>query len=109
MKDVPVLGSWLNVGPFEINGGNEVINNQLYQLNDSGIYSVTAGPSSRRIIDFSDIESSMGMIPTGQSGNPFSPFYDNLAEKFIDNEFVKLLMNSSEIRDNSSLLRFSPK
>jgi penicillin amidase len=108
MKDVPVLGSWLNVGPFEINGGNEVINNQLYQLNDSGIYSVTAGPSSRRIIDFSDIENSMGMVPTGQSGNPFSPFYDNLAEKFVDNEFVKLLMNPSEIREKSSLLRFNP-
>ena len=95
MKDVPVLGSWLNVGPFPISGGNEVLNNQLYHVDDSGIYAVNAGPSSRRIIDFSDVANSKGMIPTGQSGNPFSPFYDNMAEYFVENKMVTLYMDKS--------------
>ena len=109
MKDVPVLGSLLNVGPFEISGGNEVINNQLFKLDDSGVYSVNAGPSSRRIIDFSDIEQSLGMIPTGQSGNPWSPYYDNTKELFVENEFYTMLLNQEQIHRESSLLMLHPK
>jgi len=109
MKDVPLLGSLLNVGPFEISGGNEVINNQLFKLDDSGIYPVNAGPSSRRIIDFSDIEESLGMIPTGQSGNPWSPYYDNTKELFVENEFYTMLLNQEQIHRESTLLVLNPK
>ena len=61
-----------NVGPFSMDGGNEVINNQLFTLNETGIYKVKAGPSTRRVIDFSNIENSVSILPTGQSGNIFS-------------------------------------
>lgn len=109
MKDVPLLGSLLDVGPFEISGGNEVINNQLYKLDDSGLYPVNAGPSSRRIIDFSNIEQSLGMIPTGQSGNPWSPYYDNTKELFVNNEFYTMLLNQEQIHRESTLLVLNPK
>ena len=39
-----------NVGPFSMDGGNEVINNQLFTLNETGIYKVKAGPSTRCLL-----------------------------------------------------------
>jgi penicillin amidase len=32
------------------------------------------------VIDFSDIENSWNVLPTGQSGNPLSPHYNDQAE-----------------------------
>ena len=57
-----------NVGPFHVMGGDEVINNQAFPMNKEGHYKVTYGPAMRRIVDFSDIENSFSVLPTGQSG-----------------------------------------
>jgi penicillin amidase len=37
------------------------------------------------------------MIATGQSGNPFSPFYGNLAEAWRDGIYLKLDGRPEEI------------
>ncbi len=104
-----VLRKVFNVGPFETIGGNEVINNQIFQLDSTGIYKITAGPSTRRVIDFSDIENSLGILPTGQSGNVFSPHYKDQAQKFVDGEFVKMNLNESAIKQSKNVLVLKPK
>lgn len=107
---VKALRSFFNVGPFPVNGSREVINNMGFPYTDNGFYKVDSGPSTRRIIDFSDIENSMSILPTGQSGNPFSPHYKDQAEMFIKGEFRKMMMNKKEIEATSSnLLVFKPK
>ena len=106
---VAALRPFFNVGPFPIQGTREVINNLAFNYDDTGMYAVTAGPSTRRIIDFSDIENSMSILPTGQSGNPFSEHYDDQAEMYVKGEFRKMMMNEKEIKDTSkSLLTFKP-
>lgn len=103
------LRSFFNVGPYPIHGTREVINNLAFPYEESGIFKVSAGPSTRRVIDFSDIENSMSILPTGQSGNPFSEHYDDQAEMFVNGEFRKMLLNEKEIKDTSkSLLIFKP-
>ncbi len=98
---VAALRSFLNVGPFPVNGTREVINNMSFSYGDNGIYKVGSGPSTRRVIDFSDVENSTGIIPTGQSGNPFSPHYKDQAEMYLKGEFRKMLLNKDEIKDGS--------
>ncbi|VAV85016.1 Penicillin amidase family protein [hydrothermal vent metagenome] len=98
---VDALRSYFNVGPFEINGTREVINNLAFFYDDSGEYKVTTGPSTRRVIDFSDIENSMSILPTGQSGNPLSPHYKDQAELYNKGEFRKMMMNEEEIKSTS--------
>lgn len=93
-----VLRSFFNVGPFETIGGNEVINNQIFKLDSTGIYKITAGPSTRRIIDFSDVENSLAILPTGQSGNVFSEHYKDQAQKYLDGKFVKMILNIDELK-----------
>jgi len=103
------LRSFFNVGPFSTDGGIEVINNQLFKLNDTGKYDVVAGPSTRRIIDFSDIENAKGILPTGQSGNVFSKHYKDQAEKYLKGEFVKMMLNKEEIKASKDILLLLPQ
>ena len=103
-----LLQKLFNVGPFSMDGGNEVINNQLFTLNETGIYPVKAGPSTRRVIDFSDVENSVSIIPTGQSGNVFSKHYKDQAEKYLNGKFVKMKLNQSEIEKSENVLILNP-
>ncbi len=104
-----LLRKLFNVGPFETVGGNEVINNQIFNLDSTGYYKVTAGPSTRRVIDFSDIENSFSVLPTGQSGNVFSPHYKDQAQKYLDGQFIRMLMDQEEIKKSENVLKMSPK
>lgn len=104
-----VLRKFFNVGPFETIGGNEVLNNQIFKLNSTGIYKVTAGPSTRRIIDFSDVENSVSILPTGQSGNRFSEFYKDQTQKYLDGEFITMKLNQQEIEQSENILVLVPE
>ncbi|GMN05030.1 penicillin acylase family protein [Croceitalea sp. MTPC5] len=107
---VPSLRKYFNVGPFSVNGSREVINNMSFPYDSTGLYKVSSGPSTRRIVDFSDIENSMSILPTGQSGNPLSPYYKDQAELYINGEFRKMMMNKEEIiKKSASILNFVPK
>ncbi|TDQ31278.1 penicillin acylase family protein [Zeaxanthinibacter enoshimensis] len=101
MGEVEALRTFFNVGPFPVPGSREVINNLAFPYEGDGQYQVTAGPSTRRVIDFSDIENSVSILPTGQSGNPLSPHYEDQAEMFANGEFRKMLLNRKEIEVNA--------
>ena len=107
--EVPALRKYFNVGPFASVGGKDVINNLMYNLDSTGYYKVHSGPSTRRVIDFSDIENSMSISPTGQSGNPLSKHYEDQAEKYNKGEFVKMMLNELEIKIAKNKLVFKPK
>lgn len=106
---VILLKPFFNVGPFPIDGSNEVINNLFFEISENGEYKVKGGPSTRRIIDFSDIENSWSVLPTGQSGNFMSPHYDDQAELYNFGKFRKMKLNKNEIISTSTKLVFKPK
>ncbi|WP_281298141.1 penicillin acylase family protein [Flavobacterium limnophilum] len=109
MGQVAALRGLFNVGPFEVPGSNEVINNLMFDFTHSGNYSVKAGPSTRRVVDFSDVENSISILPTGQSGNPFSKHYNDQAEMYNSGKFRKMKLNKKEIIKTSTKLVFLPK
>ena len=109
LGQVVVLRKIFNVGPFEVPGSKEVINNLDFDFTDDGNYEVKSGPSTRRVIDFSDIENSMSILPTGQSGNPFSKHYNDQSELYNAGKFRKMKMNKQEIIRTSTKLVFKPK
>lgn len=91
------LNKIFNVGPFQVNGGQEVINNLNFSLNKEGVYKVYVGPAMRIVIDFADLENSLSVLPTGQSGNVMSQHYNNQAQLFNLGGFRKQMMNKEEI------------
>ncbi|WP_158978095.1 penicillin acylase family protein [Cellulophaga sp. L1A9] len=106
---VEALRSYFNVGPFEVNGTREVINNLSFSYTEDGLYKVSSGPSTRRVIDFSDIENSISILPTGQSGNMLSNHYQDQAKMYVKGEFRKMMMNKEEIKSSAeSVLIFKP-
>ncbi len=104
-----ILRGFFNVGPFSTDGGNEVINNQMFKLNPTGKYEVKAGPSTRRVIDFSDVENAKSILPTGQSGNVFSKHYKDQTQKYLKGEFVKMMLNKDEIKASKDILILLPE
>ena len=78
-------------------------------IQEAAEYVITAGPSTRRVIDFSDIENSWSILPTGQSGHPMSKYYSDQAQMYIDGKFRKMKMNKKEIQDTGTKLVFKSK
>jgi len=105
---IAALRSFFNVGPFPISGSKEVINNTGFSYTESGGFKVNQGPSTRRVIDFSDIEHALGILPTGQSGNPFSAHYEDQAQLYRNGGFRTLLLNKAEIKNLSTKLVLKP-
>jgi penicillin amidase len=83
---LPLLGHIFNVGPFPSSGGPQLVNNML-PMGGGKNYDVIAGPSTRRLIDFADIEHSYTILPTGNSGNFMSPHYGDQAPLFMTGQY----------------------
>ena len=107
--EVESLRSFFNVGPAPVSGSRELINNMAFPYNEDPHFNVIHGPSTRRVIDFSDIENGLGILPTGQSGNPLSKHYQDQAKMYNKGEYRKMMLNKKEIITTSkSLLIFRP-
>lgn len=109
LGSVALFKPFFNVGLFEIAGTNEVINNTMFEYSDAAEYTIKAGPSTRRIVDFSDVENSWSILPTGQSGNPMSKHYNDQAEMYATGKFRKMKLNKEEIIKTSTKLVFKTK
>lgn len=105
---VAALRGIFNVGPFEVSGSTEVLNNLFFDFTEDGNYIVKGGPSTRRIVDFSDIENGWSILPTGQSGNPMSIHYSDQAELYNAGKFRRMMLNKEEIVRASTKLVFIP-
>lgn len=101
MGKAPVIGDWLNVGPYPAPGGNEVINNLMYRLDTLGEFDVTAGPAMRRVVNLGHLNTTYSVLPTGQSGNPTSPHYDDQAGLFLCGEFREQKMHREAIENSA--------
>jgi penicillin G amidase len=108
LGQVAILSKTFNVGTFEVSGSNEVINNMIFVYSDNPKSEIKAGPSTRRIIDFSNIENSLSILPTGNSGNPMSKHYNDQAKMYAEGKFRKMKMNKAEIVRTSTKLVFVP-
>jgi penicillin G amidase len=75
-----------------------------YTLNRGGMDFTAAQPfanrhasSYRAIYDFSDLDHSLYIQSTGQSGNPFSPTYRGFAARWSQGEYITIATKRAEI------------
>ncbi len=91
------LNYFFNVGPFPAAGAFSMVDN-MSQSRGTDNFKVTRGPSTRRLIDFADPQHSLGILPTGNSGLPYSPYYDDQAQMFLDGKYRPQLMDWDDIK-----------
>jgi len=97
---VKPLDKIFNVGPLPSSGGVEAINNIMF-ARDGDDLRILMGPSTRRIIDFGDIDHSLGINPTGQSGVVMDKHYDDQAEAYASGKFRPQYYSKSDVEAHS--------
>ena len=109
MGKVELLRKYFNVGVFNMDASDAVLNKLSFDRTASGLYPIKSGPSTRRIVNFADIENSYSILPTGQSGVPMSDYYNDQAEMYTQGKWRKMLMNKEEIESKKiGTLVFKP-
>lgn len=95
------LNWWLdlNVGPFPFPGANSTVNPGAYSLGNPFI--ITAGASVRRILDMADFDNSRIVLPTGQSGDPFSRQYRDQAALFNTGQYRQVDFSREVVERNA--------
>ncbi|MBU3623419.1 penicillin acylase family protein [Polynucleobacter sp. AP-Latsch-80-C2] len=97
LTKVPLLGSLFNIetpfagDSFSINVG------RLQLLRSSNPYETFQAPSLRTIYDLADLEQSLFIYQTGQSGWVQSKLYRNMTPLWAKNEYLPLQMKPAKI------------
>jgi penicillin amidase len=70
---------------------------------DGGFGTVNAtGANFRRILDFSNLDRSIGTSAPGQSAQPGSPYYDNLVPHWANGDFFPLVFSREAVDKNAA-------
>jgi len=94
LSKIPIIGALFNIStPFP--GDSNTINvGRLELLRSSNPYETLQAPSLRTIYDLSDLEKSLFIYQTGQSGWVQSKLYRNMTTLWANNEYLPLKMKS---------------
>lgn len=93
---VPILASFFNVDVASP-GGPHTLNRGQVDFASEAPFANRAAASCRIIYDLADLDASLFMHTTGQSGNPFSPFYRSFAERWANGQYIRIPTARSEI------------
>ena len=94
-----------NVGPYLSGGSDKSPNAGSYSFSDP--YAQTAGASMRRVVDFSNLNETQQIIPTGQSGLYNSRHYDDQAELYHRGGYRTTWFNEKHIINNKNNKRLT--
>ena len=84
----------LNVGPLPKHGGAYSPNQSTYRASD---FRQTNGPSFRVVVDVGNWDNSKVVNSPGQSGDPDSQHYRDLADKWLNGEYFPLLYSRAAV------------
>lgn len=98
----------LNVGPFRAGGSDKTPNAGGYDVTKS--FEQTAGASMRRIVDFSNLDKTQMILPTGQSGLQKSKHYKDQSSLYNSGKYRTTYFNKKTVINSSGVrkLRISP-
>ena len=74
-----------NRGGIELGGGSSIVNANSWDASSSG-YEVTSGPSMRMVVDLDNLDRSLWVNATGQSGHPYNAHYADQIDAWVANE-----------------------
>jgi penicillin amidase len=107
LSTVKILDSWINLnrGPISMSGDFSSLNANLTVYNwKHNKLETKVGPSMRFILDWSDVDGFTINTNLGQSGNPFSPHYDDFLEMWHKGERWNVPFSKDKVYANKKSL-----
>jgi penicillin amidase len=99
-------GNAWDVGPLPLGGSRSTPMHAGYRISD---FRVTAGASVRLVMDVGDWDNSFCVNAPGQSGDPRSPHYADLAPVWAAGHYVPLLYSTERIAEETeTVIRLAP-
>jgi len=100
LGNAAALDKTFNIGPYQLGGDYTTVNNSGFSLVSAlkdGRFEPEVGPSMRMISDLSNIEHSLSINSTGQSGQPTHPNYSDQSRLWIYGDYKEGAMDEFEI------------
>ncbi len=97
------IESLFNRGPFATGGGSSIVNatgGSLARDDDDATvnaFAVRSGPSMRMIVDLSNLDQSLTIYTTGQSGHAYTPHYIDFADAWRLIQYHPMLWSRADI------------
>ena len=95
---VPVISRWFSVAPPTPGDGFTVNVGHFFIRDETRPFANRHAASLRAIYDLSDLDKSLFIQSTGQSGNFLSPWYASMAERWAKVEYVTIPAKREAIR-----------
>jgi penicillin amidase len=92
---IPPIETLFNRGPFATGGGDSIVNATGWSVKDG--YETNWLPSMRMIVDLGDLNNSVTVHTTGQSGHAYHPHYDDMSPMWANVEYYSMLWDEQAI------------
>ena len=96
---LPLLSNLFNRGPYPRDGDGTTVNVSGYS--SLAPYREARNPSCRFLVDLSDWERAAVVLPTGQSGQVFSPHYDDQMPLWLAGRYETFPYARSNVEEGS--------
>ena len=103
LNEDPLVKKWINfsVGPFPMAGSDKTPRAASYK--ERSPFEVVAGASMRRIIDLSNLDNGLSVLPTGQSGLFGSKHYDDQSSLYNSDNYKPFQFHEETIKNDPSM------
>jgi penicillin amidase len=92
-----------NRGPFAVGGGSSIVNATSWDASSSeDTYVARYVPSMRMIVDLSNLQNSLAIHTTGQSGHPYHPHYIDMAEMWADIQYHPMHWERAQVEASAA-------
>ncbi len=113
LHTAPVLGripfvSWFANIRQETSGGDNTLLRGMSRSTGSAPFTNVHASGFRAVYDFSNLDSSVMMIATGQSGHLLSPHYDDLAALWRRGEYIPMSLDPEIARGGVGITNLLP-
>ncbi len=106
-SQIPVLKNFFEI-TSPVPGSVNTINVAGVSQSETNRHASGFGASYRGIFDMADLEKSIYVQPTGQSGNPFSAHFDDLFPLWLNGEYLTIPTTEEVPAEAAHILRLEP-
>ncbi len=96
---IGLIEDLFNRGPYATGGGESLVNATSWATGYS--FDVLWLPSEREIVDLGNLDGSLAIYTTGQSGHAYHPHYIDMAQPWADVQYAPLWWDKQSVIDDA--------